>query len=241
MEGPSIVIATEEFAAFYNKKILKADGSAAFDWNSFKDQKLIQAASWGKHLILSFSHTTLRIHFLMFGSYRIDNPRENRIPKMQLSYDGHELYFYSCAIKKIDDNFEDSYDFTNDIMSPLWDGAAASKKVLNKPNAYVCDVLMDQEIFSGVGNIIKNEVLYNLKMHPETIIADLTATKVALLVKETRNYCMQFYEWKVANVLKRNWKIFRKKTCPECGDAVKKIATGKLERISHYCEHCQKL
>jgi endonuclease-8 len=241
MEGPSIVIATEEFAAFYNKKILKAQGTAAFEWPSFEDQKLVQAASWGKHLILTFSHLTMRIHFLMFGSYRIDNPRENRIPKMQLSYQDHEIYFYSCAIKKIEANFEDSYDFTVDIMSPLWDSVKARNKIMKKPNAFICDVLMDQEIFAGVGNIIKNEVLYRLKIHPEKKISEMSASEILKLVQETRVYCMQFYEWKVSNVLKRNWKIFRKKTCPECGLPVTKVATGKLERISHFCENCQSL
>jgi len=241
MEGPSIVIATEELAAFYNHKIEKASGSAKFDWSQFKGQKLVITASWGKHLILSFSHLTLRIHFLMFGSYRIDNPRDNRIPKMQLSINGHELYFYSCAIKQIEDDFGDLYDFTIDTMSPLWGGAEAKKSVMKKQNAYVCDVLMDQEIFAGVGNIIKNEVLYILKMHPERKISELSSIEVARLVKVTRDYCLQFYEWKVSNVLKRNWKIFRKKTCPVCQTKVTKIPTGKLQRISHYCEKCQSL
>jgi formamidopyrimidine-DNA glycosylase len=28
--------------------------------------------SWGKHFLLEFSHHTLRIHLMMFGSWRID-------------------------------------------------------------------------------------------------------------------------------------------------------------------------
>lgn len=241
MEGPSIVIATEELAAFYNQKITNAVGSAKLDWSQFIGQKLVITASWGKHLILTFSHLTLRIHFLMFGSYRIDNPRENRIPKMQLTINGHEIYFYSCAIKQMDEGFLDLYDFTVDIMSPLWDSGQAHKTIMKKPDVYVCDVLMDQNIFAGVGNIIKNEVLFILKMHPEKKISDLSSSEVAKLVKVTREYSLQFYEWKVSNVLKRNWKIFRKKKCPECDSVVTKVSTGKLERISHYCENCQSL
>ncbi|HRO68823.1 MAG TPA: hypothetical protein PK951_00545 [Chitinophagaceae bacterium] len=41
----------------------------------------------------------------------------------------------------------------------------------------VCDALLDQEIFSGVGNIIKNEVLYRIRVHPESLIGDIPLKK----------------------------------------------------------------
>ncbi|MER3465444.1 MAG: endonuclease, partial [Chitinophagaceae bacterium] len=37
----------------------------------------------------------------------------------------------------------------------------------------VNDALLDQEIFSGVGNIIKNEVLYRIEVHPLSTIGAL--------------------------------------------------------------------
>ena len=86
MEGPSIVIATHELEEFIGLRILRASGTSKLNWDKFTNKKLLAANSWGKHLILSFEHLTLRIHFLMFGSYRIDNPRENRIPKMKSHY-----------------------------------------------------------------------------------------------------------------------------------------------------------
>ncbi len=241
MEGPSIVIATQELDEFVGLRIIKAQGTAKLNFDSFKNKKLISTYSWGKHLILTFEHVCLRIHFLMFGSYRIDNPRDNRIPKLQLSYAGHEIYFYSCAIKIIDKNFQLSYDFEADVMSPVWDEDSALEKISLNQDKYVCDVLMDQEIFAGVGNIIKNEVLYKLKMHPELKISDLNKSFKKKLVHEASAYSHKFFEWKLANELKRNWKIFRKKTCPVCQNKVTKRLTGKLERVSHYCETCQPL
>lgn len=241
MEGPSIVIATHELNEFVGIKITNGSGSAKMDWNKFKGKKLIATHSWGKHLILVFEHISLRIHFLMFGSYRIDNPRENRIPKMQLSYKDHEIYFYSCAIKVVSKNILETYEFEADVMSPVWDEDLALNKVLKKPNSFICDILMNQEIFSGVGNIIKNEVLFNLKLHPELKVSDLSKKETRSLVKEASRYSHQFYQWKIDNVLKRNWKIFRKKTCPDCQTPVTKEETGVLKRISHYCKNCQRL
>jgi len=175
----------------------------------------------------------------MFGSYRIDDPRENRTPKLQLDYGNHQIYFYSCAIKSQPADFLKSYDWSVDLMSPKWDAKKARQMVRAQPQAEVCDLLMDQKIFSGLGNIMKNEVLFNLKMHPQTQVQDLSPARVRALVREAESYAWKFYEWKKANVLKRNWQIMRKKKCPECGGKVTKKPTGKLQRLSHFCARCQ--
>lgn len=239
MEGPSLVIATEEFEKFKNTPVKVAKGTAKLPWRDLKGQTFKGARSWGKHFLLSFETMDLRIHFLMFGSYRIDHPRENRIPKMVLKFDAGTVYFYSCAIRILDAPIDEIYDWSVDTMSSKWSSPKALKKIQAKPRAMVCDVLMDQEIFAGVGNIIKNEVQFRQRLHPETHIEDLTLAEQKSLVKDARVYCKQFYVWKKANVLKRNWQIMRKRKCPLCGGAVTKKPTGKLKRISHWCRRDQ--
>lgn len=238
MEGPSLVIATEELNRFLNKKILHADVPASL--KSLTGKKLLRAESWGKHLLLIFNNQILRIHFLMFGSYRINHPRENRIPKMELQYKDDTIYFYSCAIRAISEEDLGNYDHATDLMSDEWNHTKALKTIRKKENAFVCDVLMDQDIFSGLGNIMKNEIQFRCKVHPEQKVGELTAKEQIKLVKEAKQYSHDFYEWKKINQLKRHWLIMRKKTCPVCGRKVIKRPTGKLKRISHYCNFCQK-
>lgn len=239
MEGPSLVIACEEFAPFNGKKPKKVSGTAKLPMKELKAQKFIGAKSWGKHFLLFFEKMTLRVHFLMFGSYRIDDPRENRIPKLTLEFANGEVNFYSCAIRVLEGDPDEIYDWSIDTMSSKWNSAKALKKIQSRPAEMVCDVLMNQDIFAGVGNIIKNEVLFLQKLHPETLVGALTPERQKALVRETRAYCLQFYKWKKANVLKRNWKIFRKKVCPVSETPVTKEKTGKLDRFSHWCEDCQ--
>jgi endonuclease-8 len=239
MEGPSLVIACEEFASFLRKKIRKVSGTASIPLASIEGSHLIGVRSWGKHFILVFPKTALRIHFLMFGSYRIDDPRENRIPKLLLDYGKSKIYFYSCAIKELTKGWKAEYDWSVDLMSPKWDPSKALKSIRARPNEQVADLLMDQKIFSGLGNIMKNETLFNLRMHPETRVGELTPLRQRALVREAERYAWQFYEWKKQNVLKRNWKIMRKKVCPRCSGKVTKKVTGKLKRWSHFCSRCQ--
>ena len=63
----------------------------------------------------------------------------------------------------LDQPLDEIYDWTSDVMSDNWDEIKALQKPKNKPDALACDVLLDQQIFSGVGNIIKNEVLFRLR------------------------------------------------------------------------------
>lgn len=239
MEGPSLIIACEELKPFVKGKIAAASGVAKLPFEELDGATLKRVQSWGKHLLLTFSTVTLRIHFLMFGSYRIDNPRENRLAKLEVEIDSHKIYFYSCAVKVLEKKFENDYDWTVDLMSPKWNPVQALKSVKTKPAAQICDILMNQNIFSGLGNIMKNEILFNLRMHPETKVMDLKLSRLKALVSEAERYAWQFYEWKKKNVLKRNWLVMRKRTCPKCNGKIIKCETGKLKRLSHYCSKCQ--
>ncbi len=84
MEGPSLVIASEDLSPYVDKKIKKALGNAKFEekitLKYFNGETLVNVCSWGKHFILIFKSFSLRIHFLMFGSYRVDDPKKNRDP-----------------------------------------------------------------------------------------------------------------------------------------------------------------
>lgn len=88
------------------------------------------------------------------------------------------------------------YDKEADVKSEEWNTAKAIKKLKETPKVKICHVLLDQQIFSGVGNIIKNEVLWRVKLHPETTIENITPTKLKNLMKEVVDYSFQFLEYK---------------------------------------------
>ncbi len=74
--------------------------------------------------------------------------------------------------------------------------------------------LLDQHIFSGSGNIVKNEVLFRIKVHPLSKVGKLPAAKLKSLVRETVKYAFQFLEWKKAYTLKAHWQAHTKRICP---------------------------
>lgn len=239
-EGPTIVILKEEVRSFKGKKILKAGGNSKLDLQRLSGKKIIDFKSWGKHFLICFKDLTVRIHFMLFGSYRV-NDRKESVPRLQLIFEDGELNFYACSIKFIEENVDEVYDWSSDVMNPLWNPEKAKKKMKSKPEMMVCDALLDQHIFAGVGNIIKNEVLYRIHVHPETKVGDLPPKKINELIKEARDYSFEFLDWKKQFVLKKHWLAHTKKICLNCNQPLEKKYLGKTNRRSFFCTNCQHL
>jgi len=237
MEGPSIVILKEEIRAFKGKKILKAIGNTKIDKERLVGQKIISFQSWGKHFLIEFKNFSLRIHFLMFGSYRI-NSHKNSTPRLQLKFEKGELNFYTCSIQFIEEKLDDVYDWEADVMNDQWNERKALKKLKMIPNTMICDALLDQQIFAGSGNIIKNEVLYRVQVHPESFIAKIPLAKLKEAIKAVRDYSFDFYTWKKKFELRKHWLIYTKKKCPLDHKVIKKY-TGEGKRRSFFCPACQ--
>jgi endonuclease-8 len=125
-------------------------------------------------------------------------------------------------------------------MSPKWDSGKAFDSIRSKPDVEIADLLLDQEIFAGVGNIIKNEVLWRVRIHPETKAKDLTPSELKNLIAETRKFSLLFYKWRKVFLLRKHLEIYQKSICPRCGANVKREKTGKRNRISHFCPACQR-
>jgi len=240
-EGPSIVILKEAVQLFKGKKILSATGNTyQVDKERLINQKVTSFKSWGKHFLICLPRFTLRIHFMLWGSYSI-NEQTKKNPRLQLSFSNGDLYFYACSIRMIEEDLDLVYDWTGDVLNENWDPRKARKKLKAQPDQLVCDALLDQNIFAGVGNIIKNEVLFRIKVHPENTIQSLPPRKLTELINEARNYSFDFLNWKKAFVLKKHWLVHTKKTCPRCNIPVIKEYLGKTNRRTFYCHNCQVL
>jgi endonuclease-8 len=242
MEGPSLVILKEEAQRFVGKEIIAAGGTLKWDKDVLVGQKLRALKTWGKHFLIVLDRCTIRIHYLMFGNYYIDSRHPEKVPKLTLEFQNGEWNNYNCAAKILDEPDVDKiYDWSTDVMNDAWDAAKAKKKVKAAPQMLVCDALLDQTIFSGVGNIMKNEVLYRIHLHPESQIGALPAKALNDLVREARAYSFDFKDWKKEGTLRKHWLAHTKKICTRCNLPLTKKHTGLNPRRSFFCPNCQVL
>ena len=240
-EGPSIILLKEEVLPFTGKKIIAVSGNSKIDQSRLLNQKVIAFKSWGKHFLICFKEFTLRIHFLMFGSYMVNEKKPDRPIRLNLTFQKGEINFYSCSIKFLEGDINLYYDWEADVMNEHWNPLKAKAKLKQHPDSQVCDALLEQDIFAGVGNIIKNEVLYRIKVHPESLVENLTAYKQNRMVEEARIYSFQFLDWKRNFELKKHWLAHTKKWCLRCNHPIIRKYTGLKNRRSFICTNCQVL
>jgi endonuclease-8 len=241
-EGPSIVILKEEAAAFAGRKVLRVSGNSKQDLQRMHGRRIVALRSWGKHFLLDFGDFALRVHFMLFGSYRINDRRESP-PRLSLAFArGEELNFYACSLKFVEGDLDAAYDWSGDVMSETWNPARARRKLKAQPDTLAADALLDQAVFAGVGNIIKNEVLHRIRVHPESRIGALPPRKLGELIKQAREYSFDFYAWKKAYVLKKHYQVHAKTHCPRDGTRLTyRKHLGRAQRRAFYCEACQRL
>jgi endonuclease-8 len=239
-EGPSIVIIKEAVQVFNGKKIIGVSGNAKIDMARIAGKKIIDFKSWGKHTLISLPGFTIKIHLLMFGSYSInDQTKPDKSLRLHLKFSNGDLYFYTCSVTLIEGDLDEVYDWSADVMNDEWDAEKAIKKLEKIPNVLICDALLNQDIFAGVGNIIKTEVLFITAVHPKNSIGKIPSKKIKEIVKMARDYSFDFLKWKKAFVLRQHWLAYNKKMCPRCNIPLVREYLGTTHRRTFFCNNCQ--
>ena len=137
-EGPSIVILKEAVQALHleGQEIVRAGGNTKMALEQLVHRKVIAFCSWGKHFLICFEHSTLRVHLFLFGSYRI-NERRPTPARLSIGFEHDELNFYNCSLLMLDQPADEIYDWSSDIMADEWDPDRALRKLLQAPDMLV--------------------------------------------------------------------------------------------------------
>ncbi|MEN2975010.1 MAG: DNA-formamidopyrimidine glycosylase family protein [Candidatus Caldarchaeales archaeon] len=238
MEGPGVKVISERLRFLEGKVVLDSEGrTKKFDVGLLRGKDIKRVFSYGKNLFIEFKDLGyLRIHFLMYGSYSVNEKiKDDRFIRLMIKVDDSQVYFYNCSI-----DLMERYDFNNnDILSDEFSVETAVKN-LKRYEGYICDALLDQELFPGVGNIIKVEGLYRASIHPLSICKNIPEEKMENLVKEVRSFSFIFYKTiKENNRLKEYLVCYGRRTCPRCSGKMVIRRLGEKKRINYLCENCQ--
>jgi endonuclease-8 len=242
MEGPGVHTTADTLSPLVGKKVISTEGKSRFPLERIIGEAVTRIYPIGKLLFLEVPPCTLRVHFLMWGRYRLNGEIAGKVPKLILTFDdGSVLRFYASAIALLaSEEVEANYNRTLDPMDGGWDPDRATRLVKGKGMEWICDSLMDQTILPGVGNIIKNEALFSAQVHPASPSGCIPGEVLRHLLLGVRDFSFTWYrcdqEGKRINPI---LSIYRKKDCPECGGLVESARIGRLERISYWCPVCQ--
>jgi len=234
----------------------KKDLNSATPYHLLLGHHVVDVKTLGKELFLILDHPScVRVHFLMAGFVRYNHAQSDpdesarkttpEKPRLELQLSKDTVSFYQCSteLRNLDESLARwERMITLDICWNMFDAVRATDTILQASNQdrMVVDVIMDQQILPGVGNIIKNESCFDAGINPLTKIKDLTREHIAHLVKMNRDFSMIFYNCrKYGKPLSKHYKMYRFSVCKQCGGKVTKCKPGEYERGTYFCRVCQ--
>jgi endonuclease-8 len=135
-----------------------------------------------------------------------------------------------------------------------FDGAEVLRRIRAQGRTAIADVLLNQRVVAGIGNIFKSEVLFLAGVYPFTPARELSDETLRLIVTEARTQLR-------ANVLKASQTLSRAagirttrsldpsatlwvygrggKPCRKCGAPISAKKTGVDARLTYWCPVCQ--
>lgn len=239
MEGPGVHAVADELARFAGQRIDSVGGNADQPLDRLPGRTIDDVRAVKKRLFLDAGDQHVVVHFLMYGSYRVNESRDLE-ERLELVCEADTLTVYSCSVKVLADVDPDlaAYDRPEeDVLSPDFDRAGAVQALAERDDPLV-DVLLDQSVFGGVGNRIKNEVCWQEGIHPETPAASLSAADRERLVDATVAWTRAWYDHKVAGESMPH-EVYRHDTCANCGGDIRKADLGATDRVTYWCPTCQ--
>ncbi|MCS7200806.1 MAG: hypothetical protein NZ822_01505 [Patescibacteria group bacterium] len=240
MEGPGVKIISEKLKFLENSQVIGAYGHVKkFDPKILKEKEIEKITSYGKLLFIKIKDVGyIKIHFLMYGSYSLDKlTKPQKSLRLAIETKNSKIFFYNCSV----DLWQKLPNKKSDILSKKF---PINSKVLTlmKTKEYICDILLNQDIFPGVGNIIKVEALFRAKIHPLSFCYRIPAKMLMDLIREAKKFSIIFYQIrKRGDNLRKYLLCYGKNACSNCNSRIIKKRLGNKKRFSFYCPGCQKI
>jgi endonuclease VIII len=250
MEGPSIHLAAEQLRPFVGRRVNLVAGNSTIGIERLRRKTVRDIFAWGKHLVFQFDGFALRVHFMLWGTFAATVNRQSvtgdyrrgSAPRLTLTFANGEITIWAASIRFVEEACAKmTYDFTVDVLSDTWDSEAALVKMRQFPRAEIADVLLDQNIFAGVGNIIKNEVLFRTRTSPFERVGRLSDERLKAIVADARAFSFRFLELRRVFALRKHLEVYGRAACPACGGPLRRQVHGERSRRSFFCRPCQRV
>lgn len=203
----------------------------------------------GKHLIIRFDNgLALHTHMRMRGVWRVF-PRgqqarlSSQLRAMLETEDTVAACFAAPVVELIRDESIHVGHLGPDILDDGWNVDDVVKRARSSGDRPIAEVLLDQRVTAGIGNVYRCEVLWERKVNPfkaasalqdEELAALFTTARAAMRANLGDNPRRRFPGYGKAAVHGRAGR-----PCPRCGTPIKVRAQGEHARLVYWCPRCQ--
>ncbi len=151
----------------------------------------------GKHLLMHFSgDLVLRTHMRMNGSWHIYRPgeswlRSRRDMRIRIATEAFEAVGFNIPVAE----FTSGPGLTRqrelrmlgpDVLSEDFHAAEALRRIRDRSTTAIAEVLLNQRVLAGLGNVYKSEVLFICRVNPFIVVRDLNDAQLTAIVETAR-------------------------------------------------------
>ena len=213
------------------------------------DSRVTEVRSRGKRLLITFdSGVTISGHLGMDGRVRAaPGLRSPGSESLLLQTATHHVVFHAARIDAdrtavIEAGLER---LGPDLLDPDFRSDLTRAAVFPKDRT-VSELLLDQRVMAGVGNIFKNETLFLERINPATLVGQLSQHQVDALIERARSLLVGNAARSTRSTTGlpgpggRNWVYDRAGLpCRRCRQAILKQMIGQPARVTYWCPGCQ--
>jgi len=227
---------------------------------------LESVTSSGKHMLMQFSgDLLLRTHMRMNGSWHIYRPAEawqrpRHAMRIVVGTDDFVAVGFDIPVAEM----LSSRDLARhrelrrlgpDLLDESFDAPEAARRIRERGQSAIADVLLNQRVLAGIGNVYKSEVLFACGVNPFATVDQITDTEIDALVTTARKFLRANVTGGLAAMT--TYTGFRRTTgrsspnerlwvygragdpCRRCGSAIRIRAQGPDARLTYWCSTCQ--
>lgn len=190
----------------------------------------------------------LLVHLMMWGSWRVyrkgtawDKPRERA--RLVLATETHQAVAFSAPVVRLFPSWESLReskwgDLGPDPLRSDFSREEFLGRLSSDPERKIGEALLDQRVVAGVGNILRNEILFRAGIHPERRISDLSDQDLEAVVSLTKELMAT---WLDGTRKTARWiQVYRKsgQPCPRCSARIQFFR--QAGRVTYACPGCQR-
>jgi endonuclease VIII len=205
-----------------------------------------RVTSAGKNLIIEFSGDLhLHTHMKMNGSWHIYRPgerwkRPHRDMRIVIGTDEYVAVAFTVPVAEFHTSrtlarHDDLRRMGPDLLGATFDRDEALRRIRSRPNEEIANVLLNQRVIAGIGNIWKSESLFRAGVDPFTHVSDLDDARLERIVdcaykllKRSAAGRSEFSVYSLGN-----------DPCRRCGTAIRYRKQGTDARGTYWCPKCQ--
>lgn len=217
------------------------------DQTPLRGRKVERVTSSGKHLIIEFSgELFLRTHLRMNGSwhlYRTGERWRKRRDDMRLviATEDFEAVGFNIPVAEFDgvgagfsrpDRLKPVHTLGPDLLAEQFDADEALRRLRERETAEIGEVLLNQHVVAGIGNIYKSEVLFECGVSPFKKVSELDEETLRRIMKKGRAMLQR------STRERPRWSVYQRggQPCRKCGTAIQRQGL----RSTYWCPKCQK-